>query len=135
MTNFAVVRGPSLKGAVRQAALEAGLNGGEIVALFGPDTREAPEHAGPEVGDARLLLFPMRSLKGTFAWTTCPFALRRLKRDLDDAGLSLRVGQSPAAIPKIRTDSREVCVASTDSWVAINKPATAGPRAAGVQSR
>jgi len=33
--------------------------------------------------DARTLLFPVRTLKGIFAWITCPMVLRRLERDLN----------------------------------------------------
>ena len=45
-------------------------------------------HTGSLVfGDARLVCLPVRSLYGTFAWVTSPLALRRLKRDLDAAGL------------------------------------------------
>ena len=48
---------------------------------------------GPEVGDenasaigfsdGRLLLFPVASLKGTFAWVTCPMVLNQLLMDLN----------------------------------------------------
>lgn len=89
VTNFPVLRGPSLKGALRQDAQERGMSPADVALVFGPETTNAAEHAGALcVGDARLVLFPMRSLKGTFAWVTCPFALARLKRDLEDSGLS-----------------------------------------------
>ncbi|MGE0529668.1 MAG: type III-B CRISPR module RAMP protein Cmr4 [Bdellovibrionales bacterium] len=89
ITNFPVLRGPSLKGALRQAAQDKGMDKNTYLKwIFGPDDKNAPDHAGAvSVGDARLLLFPMRSLKGTFAWVSCPFAFRRLKRDLEDVGL------------------------------------------------
>jgi len=50
--------------------------------VFGPeDTEEA--HAGALVfTDARILLFPVKSLKGVFAWVTCPMVLERFKEDL-----------------------------------------------------
>ncbi len=38
------------------------------------------------ITDARVLLFPVRSLKGVFAWLTCPLVLQRLKRDLESVG-------------------------------------------------
>lgn len=51
--------------------------------IFGPSTEAASEHAGAiSVGDAKILLFPVRSLKGVFAYITCPMVLNRLKRDL-----------------------------------------------------
>lgn len=36
--------------------------------------------------DARLLLFPVKSMKGIFAWITCPKALSQFKSDLEYAG-------------------------------------------------
>ncbi len=66
------------KRAGRKAAKELGL---EVV--FGPEGDDAHEHAGAlSPGDARLLLFPVRSLVGVFAWTTSRNVLARLKRDL-----------------------------------------------------
>ncbi len=38
--------------------------------------------------DARLLLFPVKSMKGVFAWITCPKALQQFKKDMDLAGVS-----------------------------------------------
>ena len=56
-------------------------------ALFGPDTKRASNHAGSlQLADARLLLLPVRSLRGTFAWVTSPYVLRRFVRDAQDAG-------------------------------------------------
>lgn len=51
--------------------------------IFGPDTDRADDHAGCIApSDARLLLFPVRSVQGVFAWITCPLALARFHRDL-----------------------------------------------------
>jgi CRISPR-associated protein Cmr4 len=38
--------------------------------------------------DARLLLFPVKSMKGVFAWITCPKALQQFKKDMDLAGVT-----------------------------------------------
>jgi len=73
------------KRARKKAAKELGL---ELV--FGPETDEASEHAGAFTpGDARLLLFPVRSLLGIFAWTTSQDALARFCRDAKTVGLQL----------------------------------------------
>jgi CRISPR-associated protein Cmr4 len=69
----------------KRAAKELGL---EVV--FGPEGDDAHEHAGAlSPGDARLLLFPVRSLVGVFAWTTSRLVLERLRRDLQAAGKSV----------------------------------------------
>jgi CRISPR-associated protein Cmr4 len=66
----------------KKAAKELGLE-----AVFGPESDEADAHAGAlSPGDARLLLFPVRSLVGVFAWTTCRTVLSRLQRDLAASG-------------------------------------------------
>lgn len=82
------VFGSAVKGSLRDRG-EATLSGEDISAVFGPDTKNASEHAGAlAVGDARLLLLPVRSLTTAFKWVTCPEALRRLKRDADRLGLA-----------------------------------------------
>lgn len=60
-----------------------------LVAVFGPGKgTDASDHAGAlAVTDARLAAFPVRSLRGVFAWVTCPAVLVRLVRDLKLAGL------------------------------------------------
>jgi CRISPR-associated protein Cmr4 len=112
ITNFPVVRGPSLKGALRQAAAEAGLKEkAELLWLFGPETSDADKFGGAlSVADARLVLFPMRSLRGTFAWLTCPFALERLRRDLGDSKLATAFPLDEAPTP--RKDMGLVCQGS-----------------------
>ncbi|QDA31654.1 type III-B CRISPR module RAMP protein Cmr4 [Thermococcus indicus] len=56
-------------------------------AIFGPPTNRASEHAGAiAVGDAKILLFPVRSANGVFAYVTSPMVLERFKRDLQLAG-------------------------------------------------
>lgn len=88
-TDFPVGAASSLKGAVRswfRAHDDSGRDD-QRYAAFGPDTAHASDHAGAVAfTDARLLLFPVRAMKGVFAWTTCPTILNRLRRDLDAAG-------------------------------------------------
>ncbi len=61
-----------------------------LVEVFGPPSGRADEQAGAlSVTDARLLAFPVRSLRGLFAWVTCAEALNRLQRDAMLAHMSL----------------------------------------------
>ena len=54
-----------------------------VEAVFGPDWTAAEEHAGAvSPGDAKILLFPVRSLAGVFAWVTSAAVLARLNRDV-----------------------------------------------------
>lgn len=87
-TDWPCVYGSSVKGALRARAEQQGLEPGLIARTFGPDTRNASEHAGALlVSDARLLLLPVRSLNTHFKRVTCPALLRRLSRDLERLGL------------------------------------------------
>ncbi|NJE10067.1 type III-B CRISPR module RAMP protein Cmr4 [Thermococcus sp. MAR1] len=86
-TGFPVVWGQSLKGALR-SAFPGEDNDPVKISIFGPPTDRAHEHSGAiSVGDAKVLLFPVRSVKGLFAYVTSPFVLKRFAEDLERAGL------------------------------------------------
>ncbi|SET12941.1 type III-B CRISPR module RAMP protein Cmr4 [Anaerobranca gottschalkii] len=60
------------------------VTGDDIELLFGPEETGDKGHAASlGFSDARLLFFPVRSVKGVFAWVTCPGVLKRFKRDLE----------------------------------------------------
>lgn len=53
----------------------------EAAWLFGSDN-DKPAFAGSLIfSEARVLAFPIRSAKGSYAWITCPLMLQRAKRD------------------------------------------------------
>ena len=100
-TNYPKIEASSLKGAVReifrtQPDLTQLRNGWQITSVddpnyleaidltFGPDTsNQSNLHAGAlGFTDARLLLFPVKSVAGVFGWITCPAVLERFKHDL-----------------------------------------------------
>lgn len=90
-TQWPVIPGSSLKGVLREACRRCVKTppGGDpdadpwIDAAFGPSTKDAAKHAGAlSITDARILAFPVRSLRGVFAWVTAPGVLARLDRDL-----------------------------------------------------
>ena len=104
-TQYPMIQGSGIKGKLR-AAMEGDrkrLSAEEraiIDTLFGPPSKPADEkdndratgsdHAGALIaGDARILLFPVRSLSGVFAYTTCYDVLSRFKRDKEHSGASL----------------------------------------------
>ena len=49
--------------------------------LFGSDTTDLSFAGSLLFSEARVLAFPIRSAKGSFAWITCPMMLQRAKRD------------------------------------------------------
>ncbi len=101
MSNLPMVQGSGLKGAFRELFTQnyKGADAdAKIQALFGPlpkdrrdraeDDKESEEFAGAlALLDARLLLLPVRTVRGGFAWATCPLVLERLVRDLELVGM------------------------------------------------
>lgn len=89
-SGFPMIQASGVKGALRDLASCLGsagkLDGGwaaTVKCVFGPDASGAAEHGGAiAFTDARLCLFPVRSARGVFAWTTCPAVVARLARDL-----------------------------------------------------
>lgn len=86
-----------------------------VLAAFGPDTDHADKHAGAlAFTDLRLLLFPVRSLTGVFAWATCRFVLERLQRDLLflNEGAKAPTGLTLDALPKVDKGAARVAAGS-----------------------
>lgn len=99
-TGIPLVPGSSIKGALRARAWDDNDVPKRDLAkvIFGPETNGASEHAGAvQFGDAHTILLPVRSLAGTFAWTTSPYLLSRLARDANEAGCALPVPPRPKA--------------------------------------
>lgn len=79
-TGHPLIAGSGLKGAVRHHFARTWTDKHLITRLFGPE-RDASDHAGAiAFTDAALVAFPVRSLRNTFVYATCPTALGRLKR-------------------------------------------------------
>ena len=64
---------------------------------FGPDTANQSNLHGGALGftDARLLLFPVKSVSNVFGWVTCPAVLERFKHDLSICQPSIKFDFSP----------------------------------------
>ena len=101
-TNLPMVPGSSLRGVLRGEVDE-----GDVAALFGPRNPdgEVDSFAGAcAIGDAALLMLPVRSLAGVVCYATSPFILKRYARDL------CRAGRQPPASPA--SDQAHAAVAS-----------------------
>lgn len=99
------VFGSAVKGALRSKAENGRLDNEQIVTVFGPGPKDSGNtHAGAvSVGDARLLLLPMRTLTSTFKWVTCSEALKRFKRDVELLNLNLDAWKE-IALEEIKDD-------------------------------
>ncbi len=96
-TQFPVVQGSGLKGALRSQ-----VNSKDSVEIvFGPETTNAQAYGGAiSVGDAQILLFPVQSLNGVFAYVTCRGVLARLKRVVPDLPMPEALGEGRAHVTK-----------------------------------
>lgn len=98
VTGWPIIRSSGLKGvwADHFGATEGQRHSDPLLrAAFGmPGTGDNEANAGSLIPtDARLVCLPVRSFRGTFAWTTSPLCLQMLRRTLELVG----VRQLPAA--------------------------------------
>lgn len=104
-TNWPVIPGSSIKGVLREAC-PAELR----KRLFGEGDEQGTTAGALAFTDARLLAFPVRSLKGVFAWVTCPQALERWRRDAAIIGLSLEAPPVVAGEDEAVVAERSACL-------------------------
>lgn len=118
-TQYPTVQASSIKGVLRA---EAG-PGPTTDLLFGSAT-EANDFAGAlAVSDAKILLFPVRSLAGVFAWLTCPAVLARLQRDLSLLGqtVSWAANLAPQKGEAWLTQNSELIIKNKTERVALEE--------------
>ena len=112
VTGYPIVQASSVKGRLRADCAARSGDASKIKVVFGPEPGEgASEHAGAfSPGDARILLFPVRSLAGVFAWTTSVDVLARLRREARMTGLafSWSLPAPPAKDGVLVADGNEV---------------------------
>lgn len=99
-TGWPCVFGSGVKGALRTLAEDWGM--ADLDEIFGPaaGSRDVSEYGGCfSVGDACLVLLPVRSLTTHFKWVTCPAVLKRLARQAARAGIPGPARLDPMKIP------------------------------------
>ena len=87
-TKLPIVPGSSLRGVLRQEVIDRDRDAART--LFGPESIRGDRDAfagALAIGDAHLLLLPVRCLAGIVSYVTAPFILRRHARDLMRAGI------------------------------------------------
>ncbi len=88
-TQLPIVPGSSLRGVMRDAFSETGSDA--ELTLFGPRSIAGTDdgYAGAlAIGDAHLLMLPVRALAGIVAYVTCPFVLRHYAQDSARSGIA-----------------------------------------------
>lgn len=121
-TEYPMIAGSGLKGAVRhhfwsQLDDDSRKDKSNLLnRLFGPET-DASDFAGAiSFGDAQLVAFPVRCVKGAFVYATSPTALARAKRLLQTFGITCKW-----PIPEVREHFCRV-VAEGKGPVGNNQP-------------
>jgi len=131
-TGYPMIQASGIKGRLR-AEMKGTLQDKELWAVFGPETDKAADHAGAlSFGDARLLLFPVRSLAGVFAWVTSVDALARFHREAALVN-QFPTWKVPMSSPKAKEDAEawingdalkasDKVVLEEYSFTAVDKP-------------
>jgi CRISPR-associated protein Cmr4 len=105
-TGIPYLPGSSLKGTLRDLCTDP-----KKLDVFGPETANASDYAGSaQFSDQRLLLLPIRSLFGTFAWVTSPFLLQRFRREAAETALT---PPPPAQLPQLSGEQAGVAEAGS----------------------
>ena len=105
-TGFPKIEASSLKGAIRSEFESRAQNDDEkkkIHIVFGCDdcekefsetfTSETKDFSGAlGFSDARILFFPVKSVKGVFAYVTCPMVLKRFKNNIAICRVNIKEG-------------------------------------------
>lgn len=111
-TGYPKIEGSSMKGCLREAIetgkkedIYQGIEYQDCINLvFGPE--DGNDHAGAlSISDAKILLFPVKSAKGVFAWITCPLVIERFKEDLKLIGKTIDI-DARALENKVTTSSK-----------------------------
>jgi CRISPR-associated protein Cmr4 len=120
-TSFPMMAGSGIKGVFRTLA-ERELETGKVNIIFGPENGSEGSSC-VAFTDAKILLYPVRSVKNTFAWITCPFVLKRFKEDLESAGKEIK----NFSIPEVSDD--KIIVASNSPLIINNN----NPKKVGIE--
>jgi len=116
-TDFPIMQASGIKGVIKEFAERQWKdNKIKVETIFGPE--EGDKFASCIIfTDAKILLFPVRSVAGIFAWVSCPFVLKRFKRDLESAGVEFKDNNEEINIPE--PSGEEKIIVITDSILKV----------------
>lgn len=114
-THFPMIQSSGIKGKLRDTFSSNGHSQDLIDVIFGPEGNKSSDHAGAlSPSDGRLLLFPVRSLAGVFAWITCPMVINRFIRDFN-----LTQPSQPLTVSIPSVDNEAALIPNSNSPVTI----------------
>jgi CRISPR-associated protein Cmr4 len=108
-TGLPLAPSSSIRGVLRDVVTDS--SPAAALHLFGPETIRGSDdaYAGAlSIGDAHLLLLPVRSLAGILCYATCPFILRRYAADIQ------RTGDTAPHVPACPADAALVTEGSVN---------------------
>lgn len=127
-TQFPIVQASSLKGVLRtEVDVKLKLTSDphrdlKVKALFGPPPQASGEHAGAvSFGDAQILAFPVRSLKGPWVWITSPLIFSRLHRQARVAGITLNQMAGILGQLTVAAQTARICPAGAQALLVNNR--------------
>jgi len=115
-TSFPILWSSGIKGVIREVADRKWEDKEKVNIIFGPEDGSEQYASCISITDAKILLYPVRSVKGIFAWITCPLVLKRFKEDLESIEVSF-----PYEIPELKRNNEEEVIISDDSVLKIDQ--------------
>jgi len=103
-TSFPVLWSSGIKGVIRDLASRVWNDKNKVETIFGPEDGGSDFASCISITDAKILLYPVRSVKGVFAWITCPFVLKRFKEDLNAVGINFKYNDQDIKILDVPDD-------------------------------
>jgi CRISPR-associated protein Cmr4 len=105
-TSFPVLWSSGIKGVIRDLASRVWNDNDKdkVETIFGPEDGGSDFASCISITDAKILLYPVRSVKGVFAWITCPFVLKRFKEDLNAVGINFKYNDQDIKILDVPDD-------------------------------
>jgi len=103
-TSFPVLWSSGIKGVIRDLASRVWNDKDKVETIFGPEDGSSDFASCISITDAKILLYPVRSVKGVFAWITCPFVLKRFMEDLNAVGEEFKHNNQEIQIPDVSDD-------------------------------
>lgn len=118
-TGFPKIEASGIKGVFREFFTKSETDMDKKVAeiLFGPEEGDAHQSAIGFI-DARILFFPVKSVKGIFAWVTCLDCLAKFNDMLNFSGLSIGDKDGPI---DLGSSGLSVSSITANSSIAISK--------------
>lgn len=114
-TGYPKIDSSSLKGAIRSTfRAKIGKENEDYITVFGNEAEDKNNTISGAISfsDARILLFPIRSMRGVFAWVTCPYILERFNQENEAFG----TGIDPLPVPE-----QNIATASSDKLLLGDK--------------